>query len=188
MPTFLSGLPLHPLVVHAVVVLVPLAVIGAVVVAVWPAARRRWGWAAVVVTALAAICVPLATSTGEGLERNLPRTPAIEAHAALGDQLLVFVGPLLVVVLALVLLDHLRRREADRALAAARADGPGTMAAPRIAEAPAKVAIVVLAVLTVLLAAVSAVQVVRIGDSGARAAWGEIHYAPRPRHTGAPAE
>ncbi|MCE3554211.1 hypothetical protein LWC33_22505 [Pseudonocardia sp. RS11V-5] len=168
------------------VVLVPAAVIGAVLVAVWPAARRRWGWPVVVLTALAAVSVPLATSTGEGLEHNLPRTPAIATHAELGDQLLVFVGPLLVVVLALVLVDHLRRRSADRELAAARADGPGTMAAPRVAQGPAKVAIVVLAVLTVLLAAVSAVQVVRIGDSGARAAWGDVHYAPQPRHPGAP--
>ncbi|MFR9804562.1 DUF2231 domain-containing protein [Pseudonocardia sp. RS010] len=185
MPTFLSGLPLHPLVVHAVVVLVPLAVIGAVLVAVWPAARRRWGWPVVVVTALAAISVPLATSTGEGLEHNLPRTPAIADHAELGDQLLVFVGPLLVAVLALVLVDHLRCRSTDRETAVARAEGPGSMAAPRIAERPARLATVVLAVLTVVLAAVSAVQVVRIGDSGARAAWGEIHYAPQPRPTGA---
>jgi drug/metabolite transporter (DMT)-like permease len=182
-PTFLSGLPLHPLVVHAVVVLVPAAVIGAVLVAVWPATRRRWGWPTVVLTALAAISVPLATSTGEGLEHNLPRTPAIAVHTELGDQLLVFVGPLFVVVLALVLLDHRRHRSTHAAVATARADGPGTMTAPRTAQRPARVATVVLAVLTVLLAAASAVQVVRIGDSGARAAWGDIHYTPQPRHT-----
>ncbi|GAA1865518.1 hypothetical protein GCM10009836_52380 [Pseudonocardia ailaonensis] len=188
MPTFLSGLPLHPLVVHAVVVLVPAAVVGAVLVAVWPAARRRWGWSVVVVTALAAISVPLATSTGEGLEHNLPHTAAIETHAELGDQLLVFVAPLLVVVLALVLVDHLRRRAEADAAAAARAAGPGTMSAPRVTGPRARVAVVVLAVLTVLFAAVSAVQVVRIGDSGARAAWGEVHYAPQPRPQGSPGD
>ncbi len=63
-PTLLSGLPLHPLVVHVAVVLVPAAVLGALLVALWPAARRRWGWPVVVLTALAAISVPLATSTG----------------------------------------------------------------------------------------------------------------------------
>jgi glyceraldehyde-3-phosphate dehydrogenase/erythrose-4-phosphate dehydrogenase len=40
-PLLVFGLPTHALLVHAVVVLVPLAVLGAVVVAVWPAARRR---------------------------------------------------------------------------------------------------------------------------------------------------
>ena len=87
-PTFVSGLPLHPLVVHVAVVLVPAAVLGALVVALWPAARRRWGWPVVALTALAAISVPLATSTGEGLEHNLPRSPAIATHAELGDQLI----------------------------------------------------------------------------------------------------
>ncbi|MCE0768224.1 hypothetical protein LWC35_35820 [Pseudonocardia kujensis] len=178
MPTFLTGLPLHPLVVHAVVVLVPAAVLGALVVALWSTARRRWGWPVVVLAGLAAVSVPLATSTGEGLEHNLPRTPAIAAHAELGDQLLVFVAPLFVVVLGLVLVERLRGRPAERA------DGPGTVVAPRSSRRWIRPAIVVLAVLTVALAAVSAVQVVRIGDSGARAAWGDVHYAPQPRPAG----
>lgn len=189
MPTFLSGLPLHPLLVHAVVVLVPAAVIGAVLVAIWPGIRPRWGWPVVVITALAAISVPLATSTGEGLEHNLPRTAAIATHAELGDQLLVFVAPLFVAVLALVILDHLRRRGSEQALATARADGPGTMAAPAtVTNGGARVALAVLAVLTVLFAVVSAVQVVRIGDSGARAAWGSVQYAPQPRPAGIPGD
>ncbi|GJF03026.1 hypothetical protein [Pseudonocardia sp. D17] len=44
LPTFMLGLPVHPLVVHAVVVLVPAAVIGAVLVALWPRIRARRGW------------------------------------------------------------------------------------------------------------------------------------------------
>ena len=71
-PTFVSGLPVHPLVVHAVVVLLPMAVVGSVLVAVWPAIRARWAWPVVVLTAAAVVAIPLATSTGEGLEHNLP--------------------------------------------------------------------------------------------------------------------
>jgi uncharacterized membrane protein len=178
-PTFVSGLPLHPLVVHVAVVLVPAAVLGALVVALWPAARRRWGWPVVALTALAAISVPLATSTGEGLEHNLPRTPAIATHAELGDQLLVFVAPLLIVVLGLVLVERWRR-------APQRADGPGTVVAPRLSAGPARLAIVVLAVLTVAFAGASAVQVFRIGDTGARAVWGDVTFTPQPRPAGAP--
>jgi hypothetical protein len=174
-PTFVSDLPVHPLVVHAVVVLVPMAVLGAVLVAVWPAIRARWAWPVVVLTAAAVVAIPLATSTGEGLEHFLPRTPAIATHAELGDQLLVFAAPLLVCVFALAFLDGRRRRS----LVAAQAGGPGTMAAPAATSGRTRVAAVLVAVLTVLLAVVCAVQVFRIGDSGARAAWGDVHYTPQ---------
>ncbi len=179
-PTFVSGLPLHPLVIHAVVVLVPMAVIGSVLVAVWPAARPRWAWPVAVLTAAAVVAIPLATSTGEGLEHNLPRTPAIATHAELGDQLLVFAAPLLACVVALAFLDQRRRR----GLAAAQAAGPGTMTAPMATTGRARVLAVALALLTMAFALVCAVQVFRIGDSGARAAWGDIHYVQQPRPLG----
>jgi len=175
-PTFVSGLPVHPLVVHAVVVLLPMAVLGAVLLALWPAIRARWAWPVVVLTAAAVVAIPLATSTGEGLEHNLPRTPAIAAHAELGDQLLVFAAPLLVCVFALAYLDGRRRRGS----AAARASGPGTVAAPPATSGRLRVAAVLAAVLTVVFAVVCGVQVFRIGDSGARAAWGDVRYAPHP--------
>src|SRR3954467_12720153 len=76
-PLLVFGLPTHVLLVHAVVVLVPLAVLGAVVIAVWPAARRRYGWLVVAVTVVATATVPLATEAGEALEHALPRSPAI---------------------------------------------------------------------------------------------------------------
>lgn len=180
MPTFVAGLPLHPLVVHAVVVLVPMAVLGSVLIAVWPAARPRWAWPVVVLTAAALVAIPIATSTGEGLEHNLPRTQAIATHAELGDQLLVVAAPLLACVCALAFLDQRRRR----GVAAARAAGPGTMTAPSATSGRARVLAVVLAVVTVAFALACAVQVVRIGDSGARAAWGDIHYVQQPRPVG----
>jgi len=181
-PTFLSGLPVHPLIVHAVVVLVPVAVLGATTIALWPAARRRWGIPVAVVTALAATSIPLATSTGEGLEHNLPRTPAISVHSELGDQLLVFVAPLVVAVVALVVLDRWRTGPGPgtHAAAGSRAEAPGGMSVPR-RRTPPRVLMAAVGVVTVVLATVSAVQVVRIGDSGARAAWGDLHYAPQPR-------
>lgn len=155
MPVFLSGLPLHVLVVHAVVVLVPLSVLAALVVALWPAARRRFGWLAVGLAAVATVCIPIATSSGEDLRDRLAPTELIRAHAELGDQLLVFVAGLLVVLAALVWF-------------AGRGSGPRWV-------------LPVLIVLTVGLAAVSAVQVARIGDSGARAAWSGVQYTA-PHH------
>lgn len=170
MPTFISNLPVHVLVVHAVVVLVPLAVLGTITVALWPAARRRHGWLVAGIAALATACIPIATNSGEGLERNLPRSPLIQAHAHLGDELLVYVAAMLVLLVALLAV-HQR--------AAVRRDGPGTVAAPGaggVLRGPLRIVAGVLAGLTVVLAVVSAVQVYRIGDSGARAAWADRQY------------
>ncbi|HWO68330.1 MAG TPA: DUF2231 domain-containing protein [Umezawaea sp.] len=165
MPAFVFGLPLHVLVVHAVVVLVPLAVLGTVVVALWPAARRRYGWLVVGVTAAATISVPIAGGSGEALRDRLVPTDLIREHAQLGDQLLVFVAVLLVVSTALVWFTR-----HDEPAATSRAPKP---------------LVIALAGVTVLSAVVSGVQVARIGDSGARAAWAETHYtAPRADHEG----
>lgn len=159
MPTFLAGLPLHPLVVHAVVVLVPLAVLAAVLVAVWPTARARFGWLAVVVAAVATVSIPVATSTGEDLRDRLPPDPLIATHAELGDQLLILMAPMAVLLTVLVVLAR-RRRRVEAA------------SAPRWTQ-PAAIA---LTIAVVALAALSAVQVVRIGDSGARAVWHDTQY------------
>ncbi|KAA9160213.1 hypothetical protein FPZ12_017835 [Amycolatopsis acidicola] len=159
MPVFVSGLPLHVLVVHAVVVLVPLSVVAALVVALWPAARRRYGWLAVGVTAVAGVCIPVATSSGEDLRDRLVPTELIRQHAQLGDELLVFVAGLFVVLTALVWLG-------------------------RQHKVPTRILTPVLIVLTVALAGVSAVQVVRIGDSGARAAWSGVQYTAVQQHHG----
>lgn len=172
MPTFINGIPLHPLVVHAVVVLVPIAVLGAVVVVAWPAARRRYGWLLVAEAVVATIAIPIATSSGEDLEHSLPRSAVIETHTHLGDELLVFVAPMVVLLAAFVWLHH--RNETT-----ARREGPGTMtAAPGLAGG-LRIVAAALAVLTVVLAVVSAVQVYRIGDSGARAAWSDKQYVTR---------
>lgn len=96
------GLPLHVLVVHAVVVLVPLGVLGALLISIWPAAWRRYGWLVVAVTAVATASIPIATSTGEGLEHHLARTALFTAHTQLGDELLPFTGLLLICVATLM--------------------------------------------------------------------------------------
>jgi hypothetical protein len=167
MPVFLGGLPLHVLIVHAVVVLVPLSVLGALVVALWPAARRRFGWLVVGLTAVATVCIPIATSSGEDLRDRLVPTDLIRAHAELGDELLVFVAFQLVFTTALVWFTWRQGRQAPEATG----------------KLPAKPIVIGLAALTVVLGVVSAVQVVRIGDSGARAAWAEKQYtAPQHQH------
>lgn len=150
MPTYVAGLPVHPLVVHAVVVLVPLAVLGTIATALWPWARRRFGWLVVAVAAAATVSIPVATSTGEGLSAHVQHTPQLRQHMELGDQLLPFAAVMFAAALLLQVLH----------------------ASGRVGRGMSyKAVAVVLAVVTVAGAVASGVQVVRIGDAGARAVW-----------------
>ena len=81
-----NGLPIHPLVVHAFVVLLPLACLGTIALVVRPAWRRPYGLLVVAVAALSAVLIPVATSSGEALESHVGEPGA---HAELGEQLLV---------------------------------------------------------------------------------------------------
>lgn len=143
----INGLPLHPLVVHAVVVLLPLAALGTIAIAIRPRWRRTYGWLVVAAAALSSALLPVATSSGEALEK---RVGDPGQHAELGDQLIWFALALLVTSAALVWLD---RRAGGRV-------GTGT---------PVRVA----SVLAVVAALAATGWVIRVGDSGARAAWGD---------------
>lgn len=140
-----DGLPLHPLVVHAVVVLLPLAVLGTVAVVLKPSWRRSHGWLLVACTAVATALIPIATSSGEAFEK---RVGDPGRHAQLGDQLIWFAVPLLVLDLVLVVVA--RWREAPKLLVGG------------------------VAVLALAAAVANGVQVYRVGESGARAAWGGV--------------
>ena len=157
-----NGLPLHPLVVHAVVVLIPLAVLGTLAAVLVPRWRRHLPVVAVVAT-LDALLLPVATQSGEALEERVGE-PGV--HAALGDQLL-WIGVAFAAVLwVLVLLD--RRHERRHGVR----PGPGA-AGSGGARRRRGAASTVVATLAVVLALVTGVQVYRVGDSGARAAWGD---------------
>jgi uncharacterized membrane protein len=146
-----NGLPVHPLVVHGVVVLLPLACFGTIAIVVRPTWRERYGVLVVACAAVATLLVPVATSSGEALKKRIGDPGA---HADLGGTLLWFAIPVLVLTAALVWIDRPRRT----------GHHSGGLDAPRVVQAVAALA---------LVAAVAAsVQVYRVGDSGARAAWG----------------
>ncbi len=157
MPDTINGLPLHPLVVHAVVVLLPLAALGVVALAIRPTWRPRYGTLVIVVTALATLSIPLATESGESLERQVgdPGT-----HAQLGDTLIWFAVPLLAAAVGMLWLDRRSRRATG---------GAGSTAGRGARHNALGLAVPALAA---LLAVANLVQVYRIGESGARAAWG----------------
>jgi len=140
----INGLPLHPLVVHAVVVLLPLAILGTLAIVARPRWRRHYGPLVVGISLVATALVPVATSSGEALEKHVGDPGS---HAQLGDQLIWFALPLLLLVAGLVWAD--RRRPSARNVLRFLASG------------------------AVVAALAAGVQVYRVGDSGARAAWGD---------------
>lgn len=150
MPEAIGGIPIHPLVVHAVVVLIPLSALGVIAISLVPRWRQRYGVLVMGVALVAALLVPVATQSGENLQEVVGETAALERHAELGDTMLYSAVPLAVLAVLLWWLGIRRQR------------GQPT---PRWASVGAGVA-------GVLVALVALVQIVLIGHSGAEAVWG----------------
>jgi uncharacterized membrane protein len=178
-PEFVRGLPLHPLVIHFVVALLVIAVLGAVLTAVWPAVRRRYGWLAFAAALVATLLVPVATDSGENLASRLPANDLITEHQRLGDMMLWWAVGLTVAVGALMVVHTMaaRKTTAKVAVGAAGAEQeePVQEAKP---QASALVLLIVLAVVTVGVAVGTGIHVFRVGDAGARAVWEGVQNLP----------
>ena len=152
-----GGLPLHPLIVHAIVILVPLTALAMILGTVWPAARRRLG----VVTPLAAlvlvILVPLTVAAGQSLEAAIGPRPGVLQHASLGGMLQPWVIAMLLT---------------SAAQWAWYRWGVPT-ATPEHARRTSTITIAI-GVFVVIAAVGAVVMVVLIGESGARAVWGGL--------------
>ncbi|MFL6175966.1 MAG: DUF2231 domain-containing protein [Ornithinibacter sp.] len=161
----IGGIPIHPLIVHAVVVLVPLASLLLLLAALSPPIRRWAGLLTPLLATLALVLTPLASQSGEALQRRVAESPALEEHTELGDTLVFYV--FLVAVLAWVLWFLDRRARATAAT--------GTTAADGVPAAPPRSALLTgVIVLSVLAVLATTVQVVRIGHSGAEASWSKV--------------
>lgn len=106
------GLPVHALVVHAVVVLVPLSALGVAAIAVLARWRARYGPLVLAVTTAALVMVPVATNSGERLRDRIDAggvvKDQIESHVAWGYRVLWPTLALWVLVLVLVLMTRPR--------------------------------------------------------------------------------
>lgn len=150
-----GGLPLHPLLVHGVVVLLPLTALAAVLAVFWPAARRRLGIVMPLGALLVLVLVPITVLAGESLEQTVGAVPSVRAHEALGRMLLPWAIALFV--------------------ATAAQWGWFRFGEPRVELRRTRTIVAVaLGALVLAVAAGSVVLVVLIGDSGARSVWGSI--------------
>jgi len=153
MPETVFGLPLHPLVVHGAVVLVPLAALLTIVVAASPDKRARLGWVTWGMASIALIATFVAEVSGQSLQRELypdvvPQS--VSDHQQLGTNAIWFALALWLAVTALLLIDFDRRRRTDF----------GSPVLPTV-----------LAVLAIMVAMAATAQILLTGWSGTKSQW-----------------
>jgi hypothetical protein len=155
-----NGLPLHPLVIHVVVVFAPLAALTGIAYAVKPAWRWWLRWPLVVCAVIAAGSGVLAAQSGYSLEhmRNLQQLPAVRTHQHRGS------------ILRWLLLAFL----VPTGLAAWFLGGPSAVTSGwGSRDGRAGASALALQVVLVVASVVVLVWVFLTGDSGARAIWGQ---------------
>ena len=182
LPDTIGGLPLHPLVIHFVVVLLPVASLGALLSAVWPAVRRRFGWLTVAAAAVATALVPVATTSGNNLVEGLGGSnPLIDRHQELADLMIWWALGLFVAVTLLMILHTAAERQrrsggADLDTEMDMTAGGGQVATATRTKPSTGVAVgmVVAAIATVGLAIGTGIHIYRVGDAGARTVWQDV--------------
>jgi uncharacterized membrane protein len=155
-----NGLPLHPLVVHVVVVFAPLAGIGGILYALVPKWRWWLRWPLVACAVIAAVAGIVAVQSGQELEnqRNLQTLPELATHSARGR------------FLRWVMLAFL----VPTALAAWQLRGPSPVASDG-SSSRGRTGVVAWAIQLLLVAGAVTVLVCVFltGDSGSRSVWGQ---------------
>lgn len=149
MPATFFGLPLHPLVVHATVVIVPTTAIVLALSLLLPRFRNWAGILPLVLAVASVILAPLSTSTGETLRGMVGETRLVQEHAELGGMLVWWCLGMLVVAGVDWWLRRSRR-------------GFGRGVATTLVAAG------------VVMSLGTIVQTVLIGHSGAKAAWSAV--------------
>jgi hypothetical protein len=143
-----AGLPLHPLVIHASIVLIPLVAIGALVMSYLPSFSRRYGKLILVIALFAQVSLFLAKFTGEAFEEILDKD--MGKHAELGE-----IAPF--ITLPMVALIYLRWR----------LDRSGATVGSAWVRRMTSIALIVAALASIVV-------IVLVGHSGAESVWGWI--------------
>jgi hypothetical protein len=154
----LFGLPAHPLLIHAPVVLVPIVAIAAIVLAAKSSWRRRAGWAPTVVMVVIVAMLFAARESGQALDDQLGGVVGL--HETLGNQTFLISAVWLVVVVALGVVDR-RATPAPETTAVSAAQVSGG----------ADAASIVLAVASAVVGVVATIWLIRTGHTGADSHW-----------------
>jgi hypothetical protein len=156
-----AGLPLHVLLVHALIVLTPLIALALILIAAWPAARRIL-WMPVLIGGVLLLPLGLITiEAGKWLEARVPPAPLIQEHTAQGEDIVPWLITLLVLAVVIAAWAVVELVAARRATSGGTGIGRGI----RIAVS------VVLTIAALAVAAGTTWTLVRIGEAGSRAVW-----------------
>ncbi len=157
----IQGIPVHPLVVHAAVVFVPVAALGLLLMAVWPKFGARYGWVVWGLALVATVSSFVAKESGEQLE-DLVGEPGFE-HAEWGDRMPLIAGVLFLAALALwfVQRSYVKRENAGKAL------------------------VVIFGLVAAVVAVFNLYWIVQVGHTGAESVWkGEVSSQGSGSETG----
>jgi hypothetical protein len=149
----LFGLPAHPLVVHAAVVLLPLAAVATLVCAAVPRARRAYAPVALGLALVATLAVGLAQGSGEELEDQVDETELVEEHTEQGERVLPWAIAVTVAAAAVTAIPVLARRRRS---------------------VPARTVTAVVVAVSLVAGAGATWTVVEVGHSGAKATWDDV--------------
>jgi hypothetical protein len=141
------GLPLHPLVVHAAVILIPMAALAAIAAAIRPAISRKYGAVIIGIAVIGQLSSFLAKATGQEFVERLGID--IERHVSFGENAPLTSLPLLALVVLLYRVDKKRSSKGQRKI---------------------------IATLTVLAAIFAAGYMALTGHSGAEAVWSWVKF------------
>ena len=149
----LFGLPAHPLIVHAAVVLLPVAAITTIVVAAVPRWRRAYAPIVFVVAVAAAGAIWMAQESGESLEERVPRSALVERHTGLAEQVLPWAIAVVIVAGLVVAVDRF---------------------GSRLTRVPRPAVTVVLIVAAAITGIGATWTVIEVGHSGSKASWNDV--------------
>ncbi len=149
----LFGLPAHPLIVHAAVVLLPIAAIGLIVVALVPKARKHYAPVVFGLALVATVAVGLAQQSGESLQGQVKKTEQVEEHTEQGETVLPWAIALTVVSAAVAAEPYLR---------------------DRLGKVSPKLVAGVLISASVIVGVGATWTVIEVGHSGATSVWSDV--------------
>jgi hypothetical protein len=156
----ISGLPSHPLFVHAAIVLIPLLALITIALVVRPVWRTKLGVPVTVANFVGLSYLSfLVMDSGESLSETLKMGKAIHEHEELANIARLLLGVMFLGLLSLVVLDRLQAK----------------LAAGSTAPSWAKPVAMVASAATVIVAVLCAIWMFRTGHEGARVTWQQVN-------------
>ncbi|EUA12269.1 putative membrane protein [Mycobacterium kansasii 732] len=151
--TIVNGLPVHVVLLHFVMVLVPLTALLEIVCGFWREARRgQLLWLTLILASVTMVLTPITANAGLWLyELTADPSPLLREHAARGSTMIYFSVALLVVAIGLVVLRVMEHRS----------------------DNPRMIIQIAVGIVVLVVGISSMIQIYRVSDAGGHSVWDE---------------